>query len=526
MSANTAVRARPSDSTPVAPTDPILFRSILAATILAALLRLYHLGAQSLWIDELFTRAAAEVGGRMSVARLLEDVHGPLYSLAVHLWSRVAGDHEWALRFPSALAGILAVPVMARLAERWFGRDAAIPAAWLAAASPFLVWYGQEARNYSWLILFSALAASLLLELRERATAAGLARYLAAAGAAGLSNLSFALVLPLHVRWGLGALGRGRRAALAAAVIVVALALVALPWLPQITRTWDWSRLAPGRRMAAVPTAEAPLRGTTTFHVAAIPFALHAFAVGYTLGPSLQELRVSPSGATLRRHLPELTAVGLLFVWLGLVGLSALARRRRLVDTLVWLVVPALIVSYFAGQNFKVFHPRYLAVSYPGFLLVLAAAFASLKGWTRAGAVSAVALVWGSSLGLYYFDPAYGREDYRGALARVAAGARTGEQIVAVGSPEPVEYYARGTLPVGRFWLGFAADTAKMEAKLEERFAQASGSWVVLSRAEDLDPEGRFARRMDRAAGPDARWSVHGVRVWHVTTERDRAATP
>ena len=57
---------------------------------------------------------------------------------------------------------------------------------------------------------------------------------------------------------------------------------------------------------------------------------------------------------------------GIVFGVLGTLGLLAVARRRRLLDTGLWLVAPALVVSYFAAHNFKVFHPRYLAVSMPG----------------------------------------------------------------------------------------------------------------------------------------------------------------
>src|SRR5207248_1935111 len=155
------------------------------------------------------------------------------------------------------------------------------------------------ARNYSLLMLWVCLAGAALLAMRRRLTAGGTAGYLAAACAGLLSNLSFALLAPLHLRWGLGEPGQRRRRAMILAGGVLALALALAPWAPQIARTWDWQRLHFGRGEAA---GETPLRGTTTFHPGAVPFALHAFAVGYTLGPSLRELRADPSVATLRRH--------------------------------------------------------------------------------------------------------------------------------------------------------------------------------------------------------------------------------
>src|SRR5436190_784233 len=75
----------------------------------------------------------------------------------------------------------------------------------------------------------------------------------------------------------------------------------------------------------------------------------------------------------LRPHAGELVATALTFGVLGAVGLVALARRRALLDLALWVVAPALLVSYFASHNFKVFHPRYLAVAVPGVLMLFAA---------------------------------------------------------------------------------------------------------------------------------------------------------
>ena len=59
-----------------------------AATLVAAFLRFFHLGRQSLWIDEAMTWYNAEIGSRLALSNLLENVHGPLYGLIVRLWCR------------------------------------------------------------------------------------------------------------------------------------------------------------------------------------------------------------------------------------------------------------------------------------------------------------------------------------------------------------------------------------------------------------------------------------------------------
>jgi len=322
------------------------------------------------------------------------------------------------------------------------------------------------------------------------------------------------------LKWLLGGRVRTGRGAAAVALAAGVLLLALLPWLPHIGSTWDWRRLNPGH---AAGSAETPLRGAMTFHAAAVPFALHAFAVGYTLGPSLRELRSPDAARTLARHVPELSIVLVVFGALGAIGLRELARKRRLADAFLWVGLPALAISYFALQNFKVFHPRYLAVGAPAILLALAAALTSLAPRARLLFGVAVGALWAVSLGHHYFVADYAKEDYRSAIALVRAHATAGEQVLAVGADEPVFYYYRGPLPVGRFWLGYAADPARLAVKLDAAVAGATSTWIVSSRPEDLDPAGNFARMLDARTRSAERWQFTGVRVWRVSPARGAA---
>ena len=181
---------------------------------MALLLRGARLGHQSLWVDEVFSWRSARIGAAFTRHDLLENIHGPLYGVLLHAWGAIAGDGELALRLPSALFGAALVPALAWVARQWLGRDTVVPAAWLAAGSPFLLWYSQEARNYALLMLCATLASGAMLSLREKSSWRGLAGYAAASVAGVLSNFSFVLLAPIHAAWWLGARGeRGKRLA-------------------------------------------------------------------------------------------------------------------------------------------------------------------------------------------------------------------------------------------------------------------------------------------------------------------------
>jgi len=239
-------------------------------------------------------------------------------------------------------------------------------------------------------------------------------------------------------------------------------------------------------------------------------------AVGYTLGPPLRALRAGDPAGEMWRHWREVAAVVAVFAPLGLLGLAALKRRGRLIDATLWMAVPAMLVSYFALRNVKVFHPRYLAVAMPAFLLVLAAGFADARRRWAATFALGIAALWGLSLVHHFTVPAYGKEDSRGAARWVAARGRAGERVLLLGATEVVFHYYRGPLRAEEFWLGFASDPARLERELAAALAGAGGAWLILSRGEDLDPGDALGAYLARRF-PDAERSVfEGVRVWHL----------
>jgi hypothetical protein len=71
---------------------------------------------------------------------------------------RLAGDGDFAVRFPSLVAGVLLIPVTAWLASELFDRRTAVVAALLAAVAPIIVWFSQDATGYELVALFGTLA--------------------------------------------------------------------------------------------------------------------------------------------------------------------------------------------------------------------------------------------------------------------------------------------------------------------------------------------------------------------------------
>ncbi len=108
--------------------------------LLAAVLRFFRIGYQSLWADE--GNSAAMAGRSLAEisARAAADIHPPGYYWLLNLWSRIFGDSEAALRALSAVWGILLVWLVYQIVSRLFDRRTALIAAFFAAINPFLIY--------------------------------------------------------------------------------------------------------------------------------------------------------------------------------------------------------------------------------------------------------------------------------------------------------------------------------------------------------------------------------------------------
>ena len=88
---------------------------------------IYHLGVPPLWRDEAATKAIASRSVGQILATMPHDdvVHGAYY-LVVHVFIRLFGSSNGALRLPSAIAAAVACAVTALVARRLAARRRAL----------------------------------------------------------------------------------------------------------------------------------------------------------------------------------------------------------------------------------------------------------------------------------------------------------------------------------------------------------------------------------------------------------------
>ena len=136
-------------------------------TALALALRFLGLAEGDFWGDELATHNAVVDTTPSEVLAIVQDQEGaphPYYLLA-WAWSGILGGGEAALRSLSAIAGALVAPVAYLTLRQVDLRTEALIAGALAAVSPLLIWYSQEARMYSLFALMTAVALLFFVRL-------------------------------------------------------------------------------------------------------------------------------------------------------------------------------------------------------------------------------------------------------------------------------------------------------------------------------------------------------------------------
>ncbi len=473
-------------------------RTVLASVVaLAAVLRVLHIGAQSLWIDEYFTLEVATPKPGYPLWQLLRyNIHGPLHAFVVAMFRLVSDGDGW-LRLPSAIAGTATVPLLFAWMRPRFGARAALWGAFLLAINPLHVHYSQELRNYAFAVLFVMAGAVGVDRLLARATRARTAALAVAAAASVLSNFSATFSFVVHT---LSYFKRGRvsRATVArwAGVTLLVVALIS-PWIYRLSTYVDLGRLATPIRPGELDAAER-LRGDTTFRIESVPYAAFAYSVGLTLGPSLRELHDVPSlGGVLARHGAIIAWVGVLFASLLVLGIARGARtygRWAVVEPLLYVGIPLVATLVLNWQNAKAFNVRYVLVGLPMYLSLIAVGIASLRGRREWAAAFLVAATCAASLWNYYQDPRYAKEDVRDAVRAVEARIAPGECIFAPTVWQIVAHYATSDAPV---LYVYGEPESMMQDQLANLFVQCDSLWYVRARPWVDDPSGRVLAEID-----------------------------
>ncbi len=396
---------------------------ILLLTLISFALRLVCLGRQSLWYDEAFSMAVARAEPSVFWTALLSDgVHPPGYYLLLREGVALFGASEFALRFLSAVAGTLAVPLMWRLG-RALGNDRwGLAAGLLLALNPFALWYAQEARMYSLLLCLTIAAGYAFWKLVTHPTPT---RWL---GLVLISALSFAVHYFALI------------SSLAQFVYLVAN-------LRQTHRSLRW-------------WVSAQAAAFLTFLPWAVAIATREgrnFGIGWIHAPTLLDLPLTLSNLALALSDPASpwTWVGLALV-AGAVIAGVIRFRtgssHSLLPTsgsflLLWLLFP-LAFAWLISLRLPLYVDRFFIICLPPLLLVVSSTISLSSARVARSTMTVLVVVSAVASLRLWLDPHFIKEDWRAAASYVQAGEKAGDVLVMrdFQTGIPFGYYYRGEL--------------------------------------------------------------------------------
>jgi mannosyltransferase len=525
---------------------------VAGLTVAAFLLRRYHLGFESLWFDEADIVAQA----RQPLPNLLEAFarageNGPLYTLMLHYWlaleSGVPGmsrlmsllfgsSVEAHVRGLSVLFGTAAIPAIFAFARRVGGLALGLISAALLTVNPFHLWYSQDAKMYSLLVLMTLITSILYLRALESNSIRSWAAYIVATwvmltahSLAGLVLLAQVVATPLLLSTTTddeeGAMDTrssvvGRRSSvfrLICSILIILVPVFPIAWLRIAaivtgtvdTGNWYTSTSLPDILATifvkfavnqAAPTSiggiSIPWEAAGALSMAGLALA-GAWALVRTTDdrrPTTDDVVERETRNAKRETDKNLTAPG---------GEDTVVRRPSSVVFMLWLV--PVLVFWLVTLVVPLFQPRYLIMALPSYLIMAAAGILALRR-VHPALVAVPLVLLGVSTGAALLSVNYSaspqKEDWRGAMIYVQDHIRLRDTIVVFPGylDSAVKLYyqpgGQGQVPDRPVQTVHSLSTAnygdrELDADLKQIVTCEERAWLVISpvREAQEDPE-------------------------------------
>jgi len=491
---------------------------VIALTLGVFALYTRTLGQQSLWFDEgLSIIFAARPLPQLLQTLIREDLHPPLYYLLLHFWMTLAGNSEWAVRLPSAMAAVLLVPLaFAVIREVWgveedrergWAWSGTAAATWIAA-SPFIAFYAQETRMYSLAAMLTLATTWAFLKALRAVTVRWWLMFSCLLAASLYTLYMAAFVLPVFVLYA----SVFDRKVLPRALSFTALSLILyLPWvvpayqqLGRLLRTpdyWVTTRMNPVVFLRALWRTLLPrVAARTVLPPVALVLILGALLLAFLL----RRGRLRFTRAVQRGALVFLAFFVPIVLTYAAVTVAPKFATRYAIGTAAplyiggGLVLYALLIARY--REFKV--PSEAAPTSAGGQQLQPGARSERTLWTMrvlfvviVVAVGAMSLRSALAVTEGRHDP---RDDARGLAAYLTENAQAGDALLLVEyAPYALQYYYQGAAPwyglhVGQDFLGAAS---VLNGILQSRPRRI---WLVQWHYEFADPTDMAVTELSR----------------------------
>jgi len=399
---------------------------ILLILVLACCLYFYRINFRGLWIDEFFSIKDGQ--------RIAFNKGRLLYYALLNPWINISDNQVW-LRVPAIIFAVVAVYIIYRLGHDFFSKKVGLLAAFLLTVSPLFINHAQEIRYYTMSVCL---------------------------GLCGCLGLAHSLKHPNRklprLIWVLGRILSFYTTPLNAVFLVPDILILWLKFKFKISRLISYLVLYLTIIIASIPVAIS-VKSASGAHRVILPIP--------GLREIFRELRIMTvfANSPPPPYIPLLIQVVTLIV--ATIILAAIIKKPRTQEVVwvaSWGIIPAASIFVFSHLFYSIWNSRYLILSQPYFILLVAIGFFKILDWQKIiGVVLAVIYMLAVSLGLVTYYTSSKRytgalDHYRPVAQLVESQDREGDIIMYStfhldsfpinGGSFPLAYYYRGSAPI------------------------------------------------------------------------------
>ncbi|NEQ39956.1 MAG: hypothetical protein F6K40_28430 [Okeania sp. SIO3I5] len=398
---------------------------ILLILVLACCLYFYRINFRGLWIDEFFSIR--------DINRIAFNKGRLLYYALLHPWINISDNEVW-LRTPAIIFAVVSVYIIYRLGNDLFSKKVGLMAGFLLTISPLFINHAQEIRYYTMSVCL---------------------------GLCGCLGLAHSLQQPNQklpkLIWVVGRVLSFYTTPLNAAFLVPDILILWLKFKFKISRLISYLVLYLTIILASIPVALS-VKSYSGSHRVILPIP--------GVKEIFRELRIMTvfANSPPPPYLPLLIqVVALILAIVILVAIIKKPRTQKVLWVASWGIIPAGAIFVFSNVFYSIWNSRYLIISQPYFILLVAIGFFKIWDWRKIiGVVLAVIYMFAVSLGLVTYYTSSQRymgalDHYRPVTQLIESRDREGDIIMYStfhansfpinGGSFPFTYYYQGSTP-------------------------------------------------------------------------------
>jgi mannosyltransferase len=140
--------------------------SFIIILIIAFSLTIFNLGKQSFGLDESFSILISKNFTTLTNILWNSESNMWLYYLILHFWLYLGSD-EFTVRFLSVIFSMVSVYFVYKIAKKLYNTNVAIYTVFFTSINVFFIFYAQEARSYSLMLMLSCISSYLYLNITK-----------------------------------------------------------------------------------------------------------------------------------------------------------------------------------------------------------------------------------------------------------------------------------------------------------------------------------------------------------------------